>query len=212
MRYAQDPRRGHAVVNPQQKEKITYALWHRQAFVSGTTVQLVYFNVGTTGVNGNIPPAGQLQSANSFLVQAVRIFVSLPPREAAAAAPAAGTVAGPIEDMHQIITTGAVTFKVGDKEYGRWPIWMLPGGAGVGGAILAVGAAEAAATIQEFSYAVNGSTDPRQVYSLQVPILIPPQFSFSLTLDWAAAITLTGATTLTFITCILDGTLIRPGQ
>jgi len=212
MRYASDPRRGHAVVNPQQKEKITYALWHRQAFVSAATVQLVYFNVGVTGVNGNVPPAGQLQSANSFLVQSIRICPQLQPREAAAVAAAAGTIAGPIEDMFQIINTGTATFKVGDKEYGRWPIWMMPAGGGVGAGLLAVGAAEAAGAIQEFSYAVNGSTDPRQVYSLQVPILIPPQYSFSLTLDWAAAITLTGFTTSVFVTSILDGTLIRPAQ
>jgi len=212
MRYAQDPRRGHAVVNPQQKEKITYALWHRIAFVSGTTVQLTYFNVGTSGADGNIPPAGQLQSANSFLVQSIRIAPQLQPREAAAAAPAAGTIAGPIEDMFQIINTGAATFKVGDKEYGRWPIWMLPAGGGVGGIALAFGNAEAAATVQEVSFAVNGATDPRQVYSLQVPILIPPQYSFSLTLNWPAIITLTGFTTSVFITCVLDGTLIRPGQ
>lgn len=210
--YSRDPRPGHAVVNPVQKEKISFALWHRQAFVSATTVQLVYFTVGTSGVNGNVPPAGQLQSANSFLVQSIRVVPQLQPREAAAAAPAAGTIAGPIEDMFQIINTGDATFKVGDKEYGRWPIYMLPAGGGVGAGLLAVGAAEAAANIQEFSYAVNGSTDPRQVYSLPVPILLPPQYSFSLTLNWAAVITLTGFTTNVFITCILDGTLIRPAQ
>lgn len=205
-----DWRSGFGVVDPRDKEVISYALWHRQNYVSGTTISLDFFQVVAAGINGNLNLAGQLAAGFHFLVQAIRVGILCDTRETNATAPAAaGELNGPLFDIKELTYDGTALFKVGDKEYGRWPIWMLPAGGGPTGQLAVPGTLTAPAILQA-SFATSGNPDPRAVYTLPIPVVIPSQYNFTVRLEWDVAKTLEGGNTP--ICVVLDGELMRPKQ
>ena len=206
----QDWRAGYGVVNPTDKEVITYALWDRKLYTSGTTTQINFFDVQTDGIAGNLPLAGQLPNGWAFLIQALRFVPALPPFQNADADPnPAAVLTGPLNDMFNLISTGHIRIRIGDKEYGRWPLFMTPGGGGVVGNLGLAGTltADAAAAATQ---ANNGNPDPRAVYSFPIPIVIPPQYNFRVIAEWPAAVTLAVGDSQIF--CVLDGEVMRPQQ
>lgn len=206
-----DWRRGYGVVDPTDKEVISYSLWSRKTFTSANTVTLDFFDSAQSGMDGNLPLAGQLANGVAFLIQAVRIIPVIRPTETAAAAPADGSADGALNDMFQMISTGSGLLRVGDKEYGRWPLFMLPAAAGLYGGFGNVGTLTAPASSQ-LQFASNGVPDPRSAFVLPIPIVIPPQFTFRVNVAWEAAITTHAATGNPKIFCVLDGELMRPKQ
>lgn len=204
-----DWRAGFGVVDPRDKEVISYSLWHRQNYVSAATVLLEFFQVVSSGINGNLNLAGQLPAGYHFLVQAIRVAILADTRETGPVLPAGGEIEGPLFDVKELAYDGTAEFKVGDKQYGRWPIWMLPGGGGPTGLLSVPGTLTAQATAQ-YSVGLNGPADPRAVFTLPIPVVIPSQYNFTLRLEWDAAKTLVGGNTP--ICCILDGELMRPKQ
>jgi len=204
-----DWRRGYGVVDPVDKEVISYSLWDRQSIVSGTTQALTFFGAPQTGQNGNLALAGQLANGTAFLIQAIRMCPLIRVTETAAAAPAAGPADGALQDMFTTVNTGSAVLRVGDKEYGKWPLFMLPAGGGPVGAMSNVGTLTAPASSQ-FAWATNGVPDPRSVYVLPIPIVIPPQYVFRVQVDWSAILTLVAGNS--DLLCILDGELMRPKQ
>jgi hypothetical protein len=205
-----DWRQGYGVVDPTDKEVITFALWDRLSYVSGTTTSLQFFATPQTGQNGNLSLAGQLANGTSFLVQAIRIVPLIKVTETAVAAPAAGAADGALQDMFELIRTSNVRFKVGDKEYGNWPTFMLPAAAGVFGGLSVPGTFITSDKTAQYQFASNGLPDPRAAYSFPIPIVIPPQYTFRLLIDWSAAVTLTAGNS--DIIAVLDGELMRPKQ
>lgn len=204
-----DWRAGFGVVDPRDKEVISYSIWHRQNYVSAATLALEFFQVVASGINGNLNLAGQLPAGFHFLIQAIRVAILADTRETAAAAPAAGEVNGPLFDIKELSYDGTALLKVGDKEYGRWPIWMLPAGGGPTGQLAVPGTLTAPA-ISQLSAATNGVPDPRAVYTLPIPVVIPSQYNFLVRLEWDAAKTLEGGNTAVCV--VLDGELMRPKQ
>jgi len=200
----------YGVVDFSNMEMVSFALWEKLTYTSGTTMSLTFFVNQHADTTGNLPLAGQLPSGFFFIVQAIRL-APFPATTitAAAANPGAGTLLGSFNDVHRLITTGDVKLTVGTKEYGRWPTWMLPGGGGAYGTLNMV-SAQAAGQYQAFEYGVSGVPDPRSVYSLPVPLMIPPQYDFKMIATWAAALTLQAGDTPIY--GVLDGTLIRPKQ
>ena len=209
-RAAYDWRQQNSVVQQANKEIIGYTLWDRQAFTTASTTSITFFQTQTTGIAGNMQLGGQLPNGFSFRTEAIRLFFAIPSNTETAAAIAAGLTTSVLDDIFNLITTGHAEFRVGEKSYGRWPIFMLPGGAGPAGFYQAPGT-YGAGTSQQFGLVQNGVSDPRAVYSLEVPIVIPPQFSFSIICSWAAAITLIGSSPIQ-VFCMLDGQLCRPAQ
>lgn len=204
-----DWRRGYGVVDPTDKEVISYSLWERLVYTTAVTTSLQFFAAAQSGQNGNLSQPGQLANGTAFLIQAIRFVPLLRTTETAAAAPAAGTSDGALQDMFALISTGSAVLRVGDKEYGKWPLFMLPAAAGPYGNFGNVGTLTAPASSQ-FAFATNGVPDPRSSYTLPIPIVIPPQYTFRVLVDWSAAITLTAGTSDMIM--ILDGELMRPKQ
>ena len=204
-----DFRDSYKVIDRAQKEKITYSLWERLSYVSGTTTELVFFQAQQSGINGNMTLAGQLPRDFEFLCQAIRFAPMPATTETATAAAAAGTLDGALQDMLALTRDCFVTFKILEKDYGSWPAWVLPAGGGPYG-LLSTNGTHAAGSASMYMHATNGVPDPRAVYSLPVPVVIPEQTTFRLTARWDAAKTLTAGNTP--IICILDGQLIRPKQ
>lgn len=207
-----DWRSYYTVVDPTDKEVITFTLWERQLYLAAGLNVLTYFAAGTTGINGNLPGQGQLPAGWFMRVQAVRIGVFPQPTESATAAGADAVLVGAFNDVNKLITTGTARINVGDKQYGRWPIYMLPGGGGPYGHI-SMSSTNAAGSEIHASHALNGPPDPRAVYTLPINIGLPPQYNFTVTLEWPTAVVLataTGASVPIFVK--LDGQLMRPKQ
>ena len=197
------------IVDPAGKEIISFPLWERALYTSTTTLNITYFSANQTGALGNLPLAGQLPAGWFFIVQAIRILMAPAPTNDANAASADGAFAGALNDVNNLLVNSSTRLTVGSKEYGRWPTIMLPGGGGPWGGI-AMSGTFAATNTEHGSFGLNGPPDPRSVYSLPIPVMIPPQYDFRLSIDWTAAQTLQAGNT--FIYGILDGTLIRPKQ
>lgn len=200
----------YGVVDFKNMEMISFAFWEKQTYVSGTTTSLTFFTTQHSDTTGNLPLAGQLPSGFFFIIQALRL-APFPATTvtAAAANPGAGTFLGGYNDALRLITTGDAKLSIGTKDYGRWPIWMLPSGGGAYGTLFGF-SAQAAAQYQAVESGGSGVPDPRSVYSLPVPLMIPPQYDFKFIATWAAALTLQAGDTPVY--AILDGTLIRPKQ
>lgn len=207
-----DWRGKYSVVDSVQKEVVTFTLWERILFSGGVIPNLSFFTTGpTTGLAGNMPLGAQLPNGWSFLVQALRIAPAVFPSQTAAAAPAAGAVAGALNDLMGFITNTTTQLSVGDKTYGRWPTFMLPAGGGPSATMSNVGSLTAPASSQ-IQFATNGVPDPRSVYSLGIPVVIPPQYQFSVVLQGAATLTTVTPNTSFGVFCMLDGQLMRPAQ
>lgn len=205
-----DWREIHAAVDATGEEAIGWTLWHRLAFVDNTTVRLRYFDaVPANKTLGNMTIASQLPNRVSFACAAIRVIPMLRPN-IQLVADAIGVAVGLADDVAQIFNEGVLTFTVLNKNYGEWPIYMLPPGVGVnpGGNFVSTTAAFAAANYVNMPQV--GQPDPRAVYSLSKPIAIPPQTNFNATIEWPVAInTLTGNIDLVVA---FDGEIIRPQQ
>jgi hypothetical protein len=186
------------------KEVIGWSWWDTLTYTTAVTTQLTFFNGVRANLSlSNMELAGQLASPKSFLVRAIRVK-PLTPYFVTLDNAAAAIQLGAIDDMNNLINTGTLSFTIGQKNYGQWPLWMLPSG---GGAVAINAGAAVANTTQ---LANNGIQDPRSVYSLTKPILIAPQINFNIVLTWPAAVTLNSGTQN--IVVVLDGDLIRPIQ
>lgn len=192
------------------KEAIPWAFFDRQTYVSASTTSLTFFATQTSGINGNLPLGGQLPADTQFKIMAIRIGILSDTRETAVAAPAAGPTETVIEDVKELSYDGTAKLTVGDKEYGRWPIFMLPAGGGPYGNLSVPGFFITSDKTAQYSFATNGPPDPRAVYSLPIYIVIPEQYHFRVVLEWDAAKTLNAGNTP--IVAILDGVLKRPRQ
>lgn len=184
-----------------QSQIINWTWYDTLTYTSATTTLLTYFNaIRATKNLGNMPVAGALQFPQAFVCMSISIQIL---RLAVLGTTAVATAAN---DLALLVDNGWAEFTVGQKNYGTWPMRMLPGGNGISAELAAAGA-EAADEV--FSYASNGVPDIRAVYTFSRPLMIPPQVSFNLTLNWAAAQTLTSDVA---IRINLDGELFRPVQ
>lgn len=207
---AWDWRQANAVVDPSQGEVIGASLWHRVTYVSSTTTRLTFFDVVPANRRiGNLNIAGQLPAGVSFRIQVIRCVAFVGPQTVEALAAATDPITGTLNDLFSLYTEGVFSLDILNKRYAEYPMYMLPPGAG-----MAAGAFSAGDTAAGTSLAQSGSwcePNPRSVFTLAVPIVIPPQTNFTTVLEWpAGAQTLAGGNT--DIAVVLDGQLLRPVQ
>ncbi len=205
-----DFRRQHQTVDPTGDEVIGFSLWDRQNFVSATTLKLVYFTQVRQAIrDGNLTIAAQLPNRESFLIRSIRVVpIILPFQNAALTVATEGTILGVANDLAQLYNDGVLQFFILSKNYGQFPMFMLLPGTGI-----VANNASLTTIAQASNYiatATVGNPDNRAVFSLDVPIPIPEQTGFSVTLEWAAAITLKRGNT--DLQIVLDGRKIRPKQ
>lgn len=197
----------YSVVDPSSTEILGAALRDRQSYVSTTTTRLTFFTtIPANRLAGNMPIAGQLPAGTAFLVQAIRVILHVQPQAIAAPAGAVDPITGTLNDLFLIYTNGVMSVDVLNKKYCDYPLWMLPPGAGFANAALSAGAAGSLGQAAGWC-----NPDPRAVYTLAVPFVIPPQTSFPTILEWPlGAQTLAGGNT--DIEVVFDGQLARPKQ
>lgn len=222
-----DFRRFFKSVDPTADELIGATIWDRQVYVSGTTTLLTFFTTVRQAIrDGNLSIAAQLPDREYVLVRSIRVVpivkvdarpagATLTTRTPGAALDSATAVnlGGTADDLARLYNDGVLQFAILSKNYGQYPMFLLLPGTGV---VANQAAATVAAVVNEYiNMASFGAPDNRAVFSLAVPIPIPPQTGFKVTLEWQRALTLSGladGTTDMILCMVLDGSKIRPKQ
>lgn len=179
---------------------ISWTAYDTETYITAATLQLRFFvTVKANRLLSNMAHPGAFPHPNAMHVFAIRIVPKVPPILATATPFAEEIVYRLIYESHAVL-------KVGDKEFGVWPSYVLPGGAGVWGFSSGAGAE---ATDEFLGTAMNGFPMPSAIYTLIEPIQIDPMIQFEFQMNWQAVQTL-GANR--DITVLLDGRLLRPVQ
>jgi hypothetical protein len=196
--------------------KITYGrdlefigdtLFDTRTFTSASTVQLAFFSSAQTEDLTNLDLGNMIPDKQGFLVMSVRVFVKIPPRSQARTA-SATTQTGATNDLFQILSTGRLEFNFLNKDYGTFPLWLLPSGGGVVPTWAAEGATADPGGIIDF--ANNGIADARNMYVMEQPLFLPPMTKLGVLMKWPAAITLAAGNPA--IVLAFDGLMVRPVQ
>lgn len=182
-------------------EEVPSVLYSTKAYTSGTTQVLTFFDT----VAGARPDLTNMQTPNampnpeSFLIENIRFLVKDRPQSDSSGGGAGAAVASQFDDVVQLVINGILSLKIGNKQYGPWPLWMLPAQSFVKGAF---------ATGSDL-LADYGQTDG-SLYYLEPNLMLAPIQPFTVTIAWpAGALTLTGSPDLQVL---FDGKLARAIQ
>jgi len=191
-------------------ELVGWTYFQRLTYTSASTLSLDFFTAPSTGalMNGNWR-FNTLPAGYHFLIQAIAFAPLLDTRETATAVPAGGEIDGTISDIKELIYDGVAELKINQKPYGEYPLWKLSQGGGVAGQ-LATSGTHAATNHTQLQAGTNGNPDPRAVFTLAVPIPVPPLSLLQVTTSWDAAKTLVVGNS--GVEMVLDGQLLRPRQ
>lgn len=185
-------------------EFIPGTLFDTQQYPLAGTLQLNYFTArAATADMGNLALGNTLPARTGFLIMSIRVQLDSPPQNTTAVA--TGTVqTGNVSNFTQILNRGTVDFEVLNKNYGQWPLWMLPAGGGVA-ATIATGDIDIIT-----DYANNGLPDARNMYVLETPLFLSPLVNFNIFMRWPALRPI--VVNVTPITLLFDGMTVRPVQ
>jgi hypothetical protein len=167
--------------SPVALEIIQDTLWDSLTYTSASTTSLTFFVESIATVKNditNMQQPGMLPNPESFLVQAVRIFMKWTPTSAATLA------ANVANDIALLFNTAIFTAKFGNKTYGPWPAWMLSAG---GGPDIRLSANATPPIIT--SYAQLGGP----LWSLFPSLMISPLQAFQASLTWPSGAVTLGA-------------------
>lgn len=187
-------------------EFISDTLYDTRSYVSGTTVNLPFFSSAQTEDLTNLALGNMIPDKQGFLVMSIRVFPKLLPRSTAQAATGTNQT-GVANDMAQLLNNGRVKFNFLNKDYGVFPIWLLPSGGGTWPVISTEGAVAAGLVVD---FAGNGIPDARNMYVLEQPLFLPPMSKLGITMLWPTALTLVSGNTN--IVLLFDGIMVRPVQ
>ena len=170
----------HAVTVPNASEYVDKVLWDTQQYAQAGQQFLDFFQAIPASLTaGNLTQAGTIGN-NVMVVRSIGVFV----RQAAAGGVQVGN------DIDILSKQGVLRLIIGAKEYGIWPIELLPVGGGVDGAAMDN------TGLSPYNFANLGVPDPRASYNLTRPFKIPPNLNFRVRLEWTAAIAISVATNL----------------
>lgn len=186
-------------------EVIHRPIWDTQTYVDNTTVLLNFFAAGqaNVGLGNEVFPL-----KNSYLVCAIGVFFKDNAKSNVVTADNAA-FASAFNDHVLLTNTGVLNVTIGSKGYGQFPLWKLLPGAGVWGVMAAGGTPPGGTTPVATNYSQLGMPDPRCIYTLAVPLVIPMSSNVVTTMTWAAVVDTTGNSSI----CLLfDGKEARPLQ
>ena len=162
------------------------AIWHTvfdtQTYTSAATTGLTFFqNTNNDKTLSNMEAAAQFPSPQSFQIHNITLDIIT-----AAGVSTAATNAGSLDDAWRLLLGGRPTFTltISSKAYGPYPATFLHASGGPMGSL-----GTAIATPGSLQLGVNAQTGG---WNYCGRIIIPEQVSFSLSLAWSAAQTLTG--------------------
>ncbi len=187
-------------------ETIPAHLYSVHDYVSGVSTILPFFDFVNAARKDltNMQQPSMLPNPESFLIQNIRIFFWTNVQSDDIGGGDATPLVSQFDDVVQLSTKGILSMKIGNKQYGPWPLWTLPAhnfakGALAGGSPTSFG-----------NYAqVDGF-----LYSLFPNLMISPLQQFTVTLEWpGGAIDLsTGEDSTMPIEVLFDGQMARSIQ
>lgn len=185
-------------------EEVPAVLYDTLTYTSASTTELRFFQQTNVARDiSNMTNSGMLSNPEAFLIQCISIYSRQNPWTQAATA-SATIQTGQFNDLVLLANTGIALLKIGNKEYGPWPIWRLPAATFVKGNI-ATGGATAANLVEQYGQ-IDGP-----LYSLFPNLMVSPLQKFILTLLWpSGAVTLTAGNPA--LQVVLDGQLARSVQ
>jgi len=191
-------------------EFITDTMYDTQAYGSGGVAQLNFFQNAISLANPattNMPLAGTLPDRQGFLVMSMRVFFGFQPFSTARTA--SGSLQnGLVADMVTLLTQGVLNINFLNKNYGFFPLWLLPAGGGAAPFFATEGATADPGAMVEF--ANNGIPDARNIYVMEQPLFLPPMTRLGVSMNWnQPAPTITRAQN---IKLLFDGLMVRPIQ
>lgn len=194
------------------EEAVDQPLYHIQSYGTGGSTQFVFFNVATGGFSvTNMDSPKVLSKGKRFAVFGIAIaFIG---GQKVAQDTATTVLNSYINDAQAVLEgTAWLELNILDKNYLREaPLTRVPCGIGlnVGGAAFQRTQASAADGTRTVQYASNGVPVMGVIRKLRVPIPLPEQVQFNVTVNYPTAVTITTAGSLA---CWLDGVLIRARQ
>ena len=204
------PRKGPTGVDIE--ESVDQPLYHLQAYGTPGAVQFTFFNTAQGGYSvTNMDTQSELSKGKRFAV--FGIGLAYIPGQAPEQATATTVLNSAINDAKAVLEGAAwLELNILDKNYLREaPLTRVPAGVGLwsGGASFQRTQAAAADGTFQNSYATNGVPCLAAMRKLRVPIPLPDQTKFQVTVNFPTAIPVTTAGTLA---CWLDGVLVRAVQ
>lgn len=161
-------------------EVIPAMLYSVKPYISGVTSVLTFYDV----VSGARPDLSNMQQPNmlpnpeSFLIQNIRIFTWQQPQSNDPGSGDCADLAAQMACVVELTKRGILKLKIGNKQYGPWPLWTLPAHNFVKGSM-----ATGAAILADYGQ-VDG-----MLYSLFPNLMISPLQQFTVTLEWPGALT-----------------------
>lgn len=194
-------------------EAVRQTLYDSATYVAAGQTSLTFFQLpvgqgGKTKADTNMESAGSLPNPKQFLVQSIEIHV-FPSAAIENMAATVDTGTAFVKDMSTILTGGYLDFFIGSKSYlTEAPLMKFPPKTKLDGWAAASDTTTAGAgRAYRHEYAAGAG----RPYYLQPEILLVSTQNFNVTLNWPAALALTGTNTAKiFIT--LDGILYRNSQ
>lgn len=184
-------------VSPNE-EAVDQPLYHIQSYGTSGATSFTFFQTARgSATNGladtNMDNAGNLSAGKRMAVTSIGVCFLASPAMVFNAA----STASALNDAQKVLEgIGSLSFVVLNKDYlDVAPISLLPAGFGIniGGASYQRTQASAADGNGFIAYANNGVPIPQARYQLKVPIPIPQQVSFQVTMAFPTAITVTTA-------------------
>ncbi len=146
--------------------------YYYDKLVFTSTTSFTFFDsIGSSHLVNNLSKAGEIDENKSFDIHTIRFFAMLE-------AKSAGSEQQPISAVADFLE-GIISLFIGGDPQLRVPAWMCPGG---GGPVVQLYYSN-----QAQNMTLNGEPDPTKVFVLDPPITIPPDTSFKVMLDYAAA-------------------------
>ncbi len=194
-------------------EVIPAMLYSTKSYVSATTTVLTFFDTvaGSRPDLTNMQQSNMLPNPESFLLENIRIYF----RDAVESDDSGAGDASPLDsrfnDIVQLVSRGILNFRIGNKQYGPFPLWALPANSFVKGAF-----ASGSDLLANYGQ-VDGC-----LYALFPNLFMAPLQQFTVSLTWpgaagdpipGGAVTLsTGSESTINIEILFDGKMARSIQ
>jgi hypothetical protein len=186
---------------PGEPETIRHILYDTQTYTDNSTTELTFFGAAQSDRTlSNMPQGGSLPEGQYFAIREVCLDV-FAAATTAFVTTAAGGVTGAVDDLGVLLINcrPVLTIELNDKKYGPVPAVACRGLGGPVGGMSGTFTAE-----ENLQWATNGR--PGDGFFHENGIIVPPQTSFTVRINWAAAANITGDQK---VRVALRGTLYR---
>lgn len=175
------------------EEALDQPLYHRQAYAIGGQTSLTFFNSTSQDETVTNVQGSELSKGRRFAIFGVScMFI---PGQAYFQDTANTTLSSALVDLKTAFESASLLrLKILQKDYlVESPLTRVPAGAGVwsGGAAVQQNLLSAADRLTQISYGTNGIPQIGMHRQLRVPIPLPDQTVFKVSLEWAAAQSIT---------------------